>query len=79
MARSSLPRLWKQGVQREGADYSLASGQACFWDDISSIPDYAFVPQWLGRHCLVCGNRVYDEKVLITVGRKDYIALLVTA
>ena len=45
----------------------LASGQACFWDDISSIPDYAVVPQWLGRHCLICGNSVYNEKVLITL------------
>ena len=46
-----------------------------FWDGISSIPH---VPLWLGRHCLVCGNRVCDEKMSITVGydRLYYYALL---
>jgi hypothetical protein len=33
------------------------------WDGISTIPDET----WLGRHCLVCGNRVYHDKVRMTV------------
>ena len=37
------------------------------WGDISYIPDDTVIPLWLGRHCLVYGNRVYHEKVLITV------------
>jgi hypothetical protein len=28
------------------------------WDGVSSIPDEAVIPLCLGRHCLVCGNRV---------------------
>ena len=37
------------------------------WGDISSIPGDTVIPLWLGRHCLVYGNRVYHEKVLITL------------
>jgi hypothetical protein len=37
------------------------------WNEISSIPDETVIPLWLDRHCLVCGNRVY-EKVRMTVG-----------
>jgi len=39
-----------------------------FRDGISSIPDKTVIPLWLGRHFLVCENRVYREKVRMTVG-----------
>jgi len=39
-----------------------------FLDGISSIPDETIIPLLLGRHCLVCGNMVYYEKVSITAG-----------
>jgi len=39
-----------------------------FWDGISFIPGKTVIPMWLGRHCLVSGNRVYCEKMRMTVG-----------
>ena len=39
-----------------------------FRDGISSIPGETVVPLWLGRHFLVYENRVYHEKVRMTVG-----------
>jgi hypothetical protein len=38
-----------------------------FRDSISSIPDETVIPLGLGRHFLVCENRVYHEKVRMTV------------
>jgi hypothetical protein len=43
-------------------------GTDMFLDGISSIPDETVIPLWLGRHCLVCGNRVYHEMVMTTAG-----------
>jgi hypothetical protein len=34
-----------------------------FWDGISFIPDETVTP-----HCLICGNRVYHEKMRMTAG-----------
>ena len=48
------------------AIFSLWTGM--FWDGISSIPGETVIPLWLGRHFLVCENRVYHEKVRMTVG-----------
>ena len=39
-----------------------------FRDGISSIPGETVIPLRLGRHFLVCENRVYREKVRMTVG-----------
>ena len=39
-----------------------------FRDGISSIPGETVIPLWLGRHFLVCENRVYHKKVRMTVG-----------
>ena len=39
-----------------------------FRDDISSITGETVIPLWLSRHFLVCENRVYHEKVRMTVG-----------
>ena len=41
---------------------------AMFRDGISSITDETVIRLWLGRHFLVCENRVYYEKVRMTVG-----------
>jgi len=38
-----------------------------FRDGISSIPDETVIPLWLGRHFLVCENKVYHEMVRMTV------------
>jgi hypothetical protein len=38
------------------------------WDGISSISDVTDIPLLLVCHCLVCGNRVYRQKVRMTVG-----------
>jgi len=48
------------------ANFSLWTG--VFRDGISPIPDETVIPLWLGRHFLVCENRVYHEKVRMTVG-----------
>jgi hypothetical protein len=48
------------------ATFSLRTGM--IWDGISSIPDETVIPLSLGRHCLVCGNRVYHKNVRMTVG-----------
>jgi hypothetical protein len=42
-----------------------------FWDGISSVPDETIILLWLGCHCLVCGNMVYYEMVLL-LGRRGY-------
>jgi hypothetical protein len=38
-----------------------------FWNGISSIPDETVIPLRLYRYCLVYGNRIYHEKVAMTV------------
>jgi hypothetical protein len=38
------------------------------WDGISSVPDETVILLWLGCRYLVCGNKVYHEKVRMTVG-----------
>ena len=48
------------------ATFSLWTGM--FRDGISSIPDETVIPLWLCRHFLVCENRVYHEKVRMTLG-----------
>ena len=48
------------------ATFSLLTGM--FRDGIFSIPDETVIPLWLGRHFLVCENRVYHEKVRMTIG-----------
>ena len=48
------------------ATFSLWTG--LFRDGISSIPDETVILLWLGRHFLVCENRVYCEKVMMTSG-----------
>jgi len=48
------------------ATFSLWTG--VFRDGISSIPDETVIPLLLGRHFLVCENRVYHEKVRMTGG-----------
>jgi len=47
------------------ATFSLWTG--VFRDGISTIPDETVIPPWLGRHFLVCENKVYHEKVRMTV------------
>ena len=37
-------------------------------DGISSIPGEKVIRLWLGRYFLVCQNRVYNEKVRMTLG-----------
>jgi hypothetical protein len=61
------------------ATFSLWKG--VFWDGISSIPDETVIPLRLDRHCLVYGNRVYHEKVAMTVEyeRLRYYASLALA
>ena len=39
-----------------------------FWNGISSISDGTVFPLCYGRHFLVSGNRVYHEKLRLTVG-----------
>jgi hypothetical protein len=39
-----------------------------FWESISSVPDETVIPLGLGPHCLVCGNRVYDENLRMIAG-----------
>ena len=46
------------------ATFSLWTGM--FRDGISSIPGETVTPMWLGRHFIVCENRVYHEKVRTT-------------
>ena len=46
--------------------FSLWTGM--FRDGISSISDETVIPLLLGRHFLVCENRVYHEKVRMTIG-----------
>ena len=48
------------------ATFSLWTGM--FRDGISSIPGETVIPLWLGRHFLVYENRVYHEKVRMTIG-----------
>jgi hypothetical protein len=48
------------------AAFSLWTGM--FRDDISSIPGKTVILLSFGRHFLVCENRVYNEKVRMTVG-----------
>ena len=48
------------------AAFSLWTGM--FRDGISSIPGETVTPLGLGRHFLVCENRVYHENVRMTVG-----------
>jgi hypothetical protein len=40
-----------------------------FRDGISSIPDETVIPLWLGRHFLVCENRVYHEVTTKTLNK----------
>jgi len=46
----------------------LASGPACLGTAFPPFLVKAVIPLWLGRHFLVCENRVYHEKVRMTVG-----------
>ena len=46
----------------------LRTSSGMIMDGISSIPGETFIPLWLGRHFIVCENRVYHEKVRMTVG-----------
>ena len=48
------------------ATFSLWTGM--FRDGISSIPGETVIPLRLVRHFLVCENRVYREKMRVTVG-----------
>ena len=48
------------------ATFSLCTSM--FREGISSIPDETVIQLRLGRHFLVCENRVYHEKVRIAVG-----------
>ena len=48
------------------ATFSLCTGK--FRDGFSSIFDETVIPLWLGRHLLLCENRVYHEKVRMIVG-----------
>ena len=48
------------------ATFSLWTGM--IRDGISSIHGETVIPLWLGRHFLVRENRVYHEKVRMTVG-----------
>ena len=48
------------------ATFKLWTGM--FRDGISPIPGETVTPLSLGRHFLVCENRVYHEKMRITVG-----------
>jgi len=57
----------EQGKSSGGiATFSLCTGM--FRDGISSILGETVLPLLLGRHFLVCENRVYREKVRMTVG-----------
>ena len=51
---------------------TLASGPTCIGYGISSIPGETVIPLWLGRHFLVCENRIYHEKVSWMLGRIGY-------
>ena len=59
---------WVTGPEqgKSSATFSLWTGM--FRDGISSIPGETVIPLWHGRHFLVCENRVYHEKVRMTVG-----------
>ena len=48
------------------ATFSLWTG--LFRDGISSVPGETVILLQLGRHFLVCENRVYHEKLRMTVG-----------
>ena len=48
------------------ATFSLRTGM--FRDGISSIPGKTVIPLWLGHHFLICENRVYHEKVRMSIG-----------
>ena len=66
-----FPPEWVTGPEQgkssgSVATFSLWTGM--FRDGISSIPGETVIPQWLGRHFLVCENRVYHEKVRMTGG-----------
>ena len=49
------------------ATFSLLTGM--FRNCISSISGETVIPLSLGRHFLVCENRVYHEKVKMSVGK----------
>ena len=62
---------WVTGPEQGKSSGSIATFSLCtgmFRDSISSIPGETVIPLWLGRHFLVCENRVYHEKVRMTVG-----------
>jgi len=48
------------------ATFSLWTGM--FRDDISSYRNETVIPLWLDSHFLACENRVYHEKVRMTIG-----------
>ena len=48
------------------ATFNIWTGM--FRDGISSIPGETVIPLRLSRHFLVCEDRVYHEKVMMTVG-----------
>jgi hypothetical protein len=47
-----------------------------FRDGISSIPDETVIPLWLGRHFLVCENRVYHDLWIRETGAGQQVAQL---
>jgi hypothetical protein len=46
-----------------GGNATFSRWTGMFRDGISSIPGETVIPLWLGRHFLVCENRVYHKKV----------------
>ena len=66
-----IPPEWVTGPEQgksSGRVATFSHRTGLFRDGISSIPGETVIPLWLGRHFLVCENRVYHEKVRMTVG-----------
>ena len=66
-----IPREWVTGPgqgKSSGMITTFSLWIGMFRDGISSIPGETGIPLWLGRHFLVSENRVYHEKVRMTVG-----------
>jgi len=61
-------RISPEWVTRPEHGKSFSFRTDLFWDGISSIRDETVILLWLGRNCLVCENRVYCEKVRMTLG-----------
>jgi hypothetical protein len=58
----------KSRVKSSGRTINFSLWTGMFWDSISSFAVETIMSPSLGRHCLVCVNRAYHEKVRMAVG-----------